>query len=174
MVDNSQENRMCSAYDYNFHSFSIPAEALDCKERSKKPGWLESSFPRKSAASMLSGKKPVQASGSLPINKKSSSAKSGANRKGEGGGQSKASESVEYEDVEMRFKNLKPSNKVVASSSSEESSTSGKTMDDSEVRGTIAIDMPAAIHSGVNEGLEVGVETGNSLGLWFRTLVRPG
>jgi len=29
MVDNSQENRMCSAYDCNFHSFSIPAEALD-------------------------------------------------------------------------------------------------------------------------------------------------
>ncbi len=41
MVDNSQENRMCSAYDCNFHSFSIPAsageEALDCKERSEKP-----------------------------------------------------------------------------------------------------------------------------------------
>ncbi|KAF6163136.1 hypothetical protein GIB67_025000 [Kingdonia uniflora] len=61
---------------------------------------IESSFPRKSAASMLSGKKPVQASGSLPINKKSGSAKSGASRKGEGGGQSKASGSVEHEDVE--------------------------------------------------------------------------
>lgn len=26
MVDNSQEKRMCSAYDCNFHSFSIPIQ----------------------------------------------------------------------------------------------------------------------------------------------------
>lgn len=49
MVDNSQENRMCSAYDCNFHYFSIPASAgeealvrrgaqpLDQRERSEKP-----------------------------------------------------------------------------------------------------------------------------------------
>ncbi|KAF6149742.1 hypothetical protein GIB67_017475, partial [Kingdonia uniflora] len=61
----------------------------------------KSYFPRKSAASMLSGKKPVQASGSLPINKKNGSTKSGASRKGEGGGQPKASGSVEHEDVEV-------------------------------------------------------------------------
>ncbi|KAF6174853.1 hypothetical protein GIB67_026341 [Kingdonia uniflora] len=61
----------------------------------------ESSFPRKSTASMLSGKKPVQASGTL----KSGSAKSGASRKGEGSGHSKATGSVEleHEDVEEKF-----------------------------------------------------------------------
>ncbi|KAF6158932.1 hypothetical protein GIB67_012349 [Kingdonia uniflora] len=35
-----------------------------------------------------------------PINKKNGSAKSGASRKGKGGGLSKASGSVEHEDVE--------------------------------------------------------------------------
>ncbi|KAK9152687.1 hypothetical protein Sjap_000167 [Stephania japonica] len=59
------------------------------------------SFIRKSAASMLSGKKPVQqvVSSSPPfVNKKSGSTKPSVSKKGEGSAQSKAS--VEIEDVE--------------------------------------------------------------------------
>ncbi|KAJ6841944.1 protein MOR1-like [Iris pallida] len=57
----------------------------------------DSSFTRRSAASMLSGKKPVQAAA---ITKKSSQVKSGAVKKADGTGQSKALGSVENEDVE--------------------------------------------------------------------------
>ncbi|OVA00544.1 HEAT [Macleaya cordata] len=57
----------------------------------------ESSFVRKSAASMLSGKKPIQAA---PVTKKGGSTKPVASKKGDGSGQSKASASVEHEDVE--------------------------------------------------------------------------
>ncbi|KAK9131718.1 hypothetical protein Scep_011246 [Stephania cephalantha] len=53
------------------------------------------SFVRKSAASMLSGKKPVQ---QVTVNKKSGSTKPSVSKKGEGSGQSKAS--IEIEDVE--------------------------------------------------------------------------
>ncbi|VFQ87609.1 unnamed protein product [Cuscuta campestris] len=57
----------------------------------------DGSFVRKSAASMLSGKKAVQAA---PINKKAVPAKPGAAKKGDGGGQLKLSKSVDIEDVE--------------------------------------------------------------------------
>lgn len=57
----------------------------------------DSSFVKKSAASMLSGKKPVQAA---PANKKGGPVKSGGNKKSDGGGQIKVSKSVEPEDVE--------------------------------------------------------------------------
>ncbi|XP_057949966.1 protein MOR1 isoform X2 [Malania oleifera] len=57
----------------------------------------ESSFVRRSAASMLSRKKPVQAA---PANKKGGSAKLGANKKGDGAGQPKAPKSAEPEDIE--------------------------------------------------------------------------
>ncbi|KAJ6844297.1 protein MOR1-like [Iris pallida] len=57
----------------------------------------DSSFTRRSAASMLSGKKPVQAAA---ITKKSGQVKSGAVKKADGTGQSKALGSVENEDVE--------------------------------------------------------------------------
>ncbi|KAF5193151.1 Mor1 [Thalictrum thalictroides] len=56
-----------------------------------------SSLVRKSAASMLSGKKSVQAA---PVNKKSGSVKSGVSKKGDSVGQSKTLGSVEPEDVE--------------------------------------------------------------------------
>nr|GMD91866.1 protein MOR1 isoform X1 [Ipomoea batatas] len=57
----------------------------------------DGSFVKRSAASMLSGKKPVQAA---PINKKAVPTKSGTAKKGDGGGQLKASKPVEIEDVE--------------------------------------------------------------------------
>ncbi|VFQ78444.1 unnamed protein product [Cuscuta campestris] len=57
----------------------------------------DGSFVRRSAASMLSGKRTVQAA---PINKKGVPAKSGAAKKGDGGGQLKPSKPVEIEDVE--------------------------------------------------------------------------
>ncbi|CAH9141710.1 unnamed protein product [Cuscuta epithymum] len=57
----------------------------------------DGSFVRRSAASMLSGKKTVQAA---PINKKGVPTKSGVAKKGDGGGQLKASKPVEIEDVE--------------------------------------------------------------------------
>nr|GMD09039.1 Protein MOR1 [Ipomoea batatas] len=57
----------------------------------------DGSFVRRSAASMLSGKKPLQAA---PANKKAAPSKSGATKKVEGGGQSKTSKPVEIEDVE--------------------------------------------------------------------------
>ncbi|KAK9267215.1 hypothetical protein L1049_009635 [Liquidambar formosana] len=57
----------------------------------------EGSFVRRSAASMLSGKKPVQAA---PANKKAGPVKSGATKKGDGAGQLKTSKSVEPEDIE--------------------------------------------------------------------------
>ncbi|XP_061370607.1 protein MOR1 [Gastrolobium bilobum] len=58
----------------------------------------ESSFVKRSAASMLSGKKPVQAA---PIVKKGGAVKSGTNKKADGVAQVKASKSIESpEDVE--------------------------------------------------------------------------
>ncbi|GAV88428.1 HEAT domain-containing protein/CLASP_N domain-containing protein [Cephalotus follicularis] len=58
----------------------------------------EGSFVRKSAASMLSGKRPVPAA---PANKKGSTAKSGANKKGDGTVRPETSKSIEApEDVE--------------------------------------------------------------------------
>ncbi|KAK2973970.1 hypothetical protein RJ640_030149 [Escallonia rubra] len=57
----------------------------------------DGSFVRRSAASMLSGKKPVQAP---PAVKKGGSVKSGGNKKGDGVGQSKTSKPVEPEDIE--------------------------------------------------------------------------
>ncbi|KAL3522236.1 hypothetical protein ACH5RR_015070, partial [Cinchona calisaya] len=57
----------------------------------------DGSFVRRSAASMLSGKKSVQAA---PVAKKASSTKSGVNKKGDGSGQAKSSKPVEPEDVE--------------------------------------------------------------------------
>ncbi|KAM7500819.1 hypothetical protein LguiA_025233 [Lonicera macranthoides] len=55
------------------------------------------SFTRRSAASMLSGKKPIQAA---PANKKGVPVKSSVNKKGDGTTQSKTSKPVEPEDVE--------------------------------------------------------------------------
>ncbi|KAH0719320.1 hypothetical protein KY285_015351 [Solanum tuberosum] len=55
------------------------------------------SLIKRSAASMLSGKKPIQAA---PPSKKGTSAKSGTSKKGDGTSQLKASKSVEVEDVE--------------------------------------------------------------------------
>lgn len=57
----------------------------------------DSSFTRRSAASMLSGKKPVQIA---PAAKKSGSAKTGAAKKADGTGHSKASGPADVEDVE--------------------------------------------------------------------------
>ncbi|KAJ7970482.1 protein MOR1 [Quillaja saponaria] len=58
----------------------------------------EGAFVRKSAASMLSGKRPVQ---QAPLIKKGGSVKSGTNKKGDGGGQLKTSKTIEPpEDVE--------------------------------------------------------------------------
>ncbi|KAL7243803.1 hypothetical protein ACSBR1_016095 [Camellia fascicularis] len=57
----------------------------------------EGSFTRRSAASMLSGKKPVQAA---PTSKKGGAVKSGVNKKGDAAGQLKTSKPVEPEDVE--------------------------------------------------------------------------
>ncbi|XP_071930544.1 protein MOR1-like isoform X1 [Coffea arabica] len=57
----------------------------------------DGSFARKSAASMLSGKKPVQAA---PANKKAASTKLGVNKKGDGSGHAKVSKPAETEDVE--------------------------------------------------------------------------
>ncbi|KNA20108.1 hypothetical protein SOVF_055370 [Spinacia oleracea] len=56
-----------------------------------------SSFVKKSAASMLSGKRPVQAA---PGGKKVASSKSAAGKKAEAGGQQKTVKAVEPEDVE--------------------------------------------------------------------------
>ncbi|PIN16310.1 Microtubule-associated protein [Handroanthus impetiginosus] len=56
------------------------------------------SFVRRSAASMLRGKKPVSAAPT--VTKKAVSGKSGTNKKGDGGGQTKVSKPVEEEDVE--------------------------------------------------------------------------
>ncbi|KAI8000506.1 Protein MOR1 [Camellia lanceoleosa] len=57
----------------------------------------EGSFTRRSAASMLSGKKHVQAA---PASKKGGAVKSGVNKKGDAAGQLKTSKPVEPEDVE--------------------------------------------------------------------------
>ncbi|VFQ87615.1 unnamed protein product [Cuscuta campestris] len=57
----------------------------------------DGSFVRRSATSMLNGKKAVQAA---PINKKVVPAKPGAAKKGNGGGQLKLSKSVDVEDPE--------------------------------------------------------------------------
>ncbi|KAF6173284.1 hypothetical protein GIB67_026979 [Kingdonia uniflora] len=97
---------------------------------------------------------------------------------------------------------MKPSSKMVVSSS-DDSSSSGRTIDDAEVRGTVTVDMPAVVQSGVNERLEGEVEAEDffkypadadvgktfskykkdlardwghyvmNAGLSFRTLVRP-
>jgi cytoskeleton-associated protein 5 len=58
---------------------------------------MDSSSMRRSAASMLSGKKPVQA---VPATKKSGPAKSATAKKTDGGPQSKASAAPVIEDVE--------------------------------------------------------------------------
>lgn len=55
------------------------------------------SFVRRSAASMLSGKKPIH---TVPVIKKGTSSKSVSTKKGDGGGQSKVSKPAEPEDVE--------------------------------------------------------------------------
>ncbi|KAF6144521.1 hypothetical protein GIB67_023967 [Kingdonia uniflora] len=103
---------------------------------------------------------------------------------------------------EMRVKNLKPISKIDVSSS-DDSSSSARTIDDSKVRGTVTVDMPVVVQSGVNERLEEKVEAGDffkypadvdvgktfskykkdlarkwrhyvmNAGLSFRTLVRP-
>ncbi|KAG5561588.1 hypothetical protein RHGRI_004590 [Rhododendron griersonianum] len=57
----------------------------------------EGSFVRRSAASMLSGKKPVQ---SAPASKKGAAAKAGVSKKVDAAGQLKTSKLVEAEDVE--------------------------------------------------------------------------
>ncbi|KAG9155040.1 hypothetical protein Leryth_019560 [Lithospermum erythrorhizon] len=57
----------------------------------------DGSFVKRSAASMLSGKKPVTAA---PSNKKATSSKSGVSKKAEGIAPSKTSKTVEAEDVE--------------------------------------------------------------------------
>ncbi|KAI7999621.1 Protein MOR1 [Camellia lanceoleosa] len=57
----------------------------------------EGSFVKKSAVSMLSGKKPVQA---VPASKKGGAVKSGVNKKGDAVGQLKTSKPAEPEDVE--------------------------------------------------------------------------
>ncbi|KAF6167370.1 hypothetical protein GIB67_020676 [Kingdonia uniflora] len=64
------------------------------------------------------------------------------------------------EDADMRVKNLKPSCKIVVSSS-DDSSSSGRTIDDAEVRGTVTVDMPVVVQFGVNERLEEEVEAGD-------------
>ncbi|KAL1560195.1 Protein MICROTUBULE ORGANIZATION 1, variant 2 [Salvia divinorum] len=61
-------------------------------------GASESSFVRRSAASMLSGKKPITAAPAAT--NKATSGKSGTNKKGDAGGQTKVSKPVEHEDVE--------------------------------------------------------------------------
>ncbi|XP_073058654.1 protein MOR1 isoform X1 [Primulina eburnea] len=55
------------------------------------------SFVRRSAASMLSGKKPIH---TAPVIKKGTSSKSVSTKKGDGGGQSKVSKPAEPDDVE--------------------------------------------------------------------------
>ncbi|KAF6160237.1 hypothetical protein GIB67_019006 [Kingdonia uniflora] len=102
----------------------------------------------------------------------------------------------------MRSKNPKPSSKFVVSASSEESSSSDRTMDDSVVIDTVTADNPS-VSSGRDVGLHTGDEIGQffkypenvdvakkflqykksldgewgdyimNAGLWFRTLVRP-
>ncbi|GAB4831233.1 Protein MICROTUBULE ORGANIZATION 1 [Ancistrocladus abbreviatus] len=61
------------------------------------PEASDNSFVRRSAASMLSGKRPVQPA---PANKRGGSTKSVASKKGDAGVQQKAVKSVEPEDVE--------------------------------------------------------------------------
>ncbi|KAH6829059.1 ARM repeat superfamily protein [Perilla frutescens var. hirtella] len=58
----------------------------------------DASFVRRSAASMLSGKKPINTAPAAT--KKATSGKSGTNKKGDTGGQTKVSKPVEQEDVE--------------------------------------------------------------------------
>ncbi|KAF6172467.1 hypothetical protein GIB67_006980 [Kingdonia uniflora] len=102
----------------------------------------------------------------------------------------------------MRSKNLKPSSKFVVYASSEESSSSDRTMDDSVVIGTVTADNPSVSY-GWGVWLHAGGETGQffkypenvdiakkflqykksldrewgdyvmNIGLWFRTQVRP-
>ncbi|KAF6151335.1 hypothetical protein GIB67_040608 [Kingdonia uniflora] len=59
----------------------------------------------------------------------------------------------------MRSKNPKPSSKFVVSASSEESSSSDRTIDDSVVIGTVTADNPF-VSSGRDVGLHAGDETG--------------
>ncbi|KAF6159971.1 hypothetical protein GIB67_033055 [Kingdonia uniflora] len=102
----------------------------------------------------------------------------------------------------MRSKNLKPSSKFVVSTSSEESSSSDRTMDDSKVIGTVTINN-LDVYSWRDVGLHAGNEAGQffkypenvdvankflqykksldgewghyvmNAGLWFRTMARP-
>ncbi|KAL2502344.1 Protein MOR1 [Forsythia ovata] len=65
--------------------------SVSCTETS------DGSLVRRPAASMLSGKKTVQ---TIPANQKGASVKSGVNKKGDGGGQSKSSKVVEPVDIE--------------------------------------------------------------------------
>ncbi|XAR66434.1 hypothetical protein NMG60_11012669 [Bertholletia excelsa] len=58
----------------------------------------EGSFVKRSAASMLSGKKPIQAA---PATKKGGAVKSGANKKVDAGNQLKTAKPAEAEDVEL-------------------------------------------------------------------------
>ncbi|KAF6157687.1 hypothetical protein GIB67_037260 [Kingdonia uniflora] len=67
----------------------------------------------------------------------------------------------------------KPSSKMVVSSS-EESSSSGRTIDDVEASGTIVLDMPNVHYGEKKRDCMWGLRLGNFLGLWFRALVRPG
>ncbi|KAF6148320.1 hypothetical protein GIB67_025539 [Kingdonia uniflora] len=62
---------------------------------------------------------------------------------------------AEDEKAGMRSKNPKPSSKFVVSTSSEESSSSDRTMDDSEVIGIATADNPV-----VSSGRDVGLHTG--------------
>ncbi|KAK6932524.1 CLASP N-terminal domain [Dillenia turbinata] len=75
----------------NSGTVQIPAGSIASSEAS------DSSYVRRSAASVLSGKKPVQAA---PVIKKGGPVKSATNKKGDGAGQLKTLKMVEPEDVE--------------------------------------------------------------------------
>ncbi|KAF6139260.1 hypothetical protein GIB67_021470 [Kingdonia uniflora] len=58
----------------------------------------------------------------------------------------------------MRSENLKPNSKVIVSSISEGSSTSGRSVENSEVRGTVVAEVPVVAHFVVEERMEIGGE----------------
>ncbi|KAF6168349.1 hypothetical protein GIB67_018189 [Kingdonia uniflora] len=64
---------------------------------------------------------------------------------------------------EMHSKNSKPNSKFIVSTSSEESSSSARTMDDSEVIGTVTVDKPV-----VPSGRDVGLHAAIEIGQFFR------
>ncbi|KAF6173170.1 hypothetical protein GIB67_028468 [Kingdonia uniflora] len=68
----------------------------------------------------------------------------------------------------MRSKSPKPNSKFVVSASSEESSSSDRTMDDSVEISTVAADNPS-----VSSGRDAGFHAGDETGQFFKTLVRP-